>query len=91
MAKAATAAKLLGKENDRHGLLLCTAALLILTAFFASSARRERQRITALDAEVDALQRQALALGAESQEATFRRGSGCNRRNGEPRRFPTKV
>jgi hypothetical protein len=36
-------------------------------ADFASSSQhvRERQRIAALDAEVDALQRQALALGAE--------------------------
>jgi hypothetical protein len=36
-------------------------------ADFASSSQhvRERQRIAALDAEVDALQRQAVALGAE--------------------------
>jgi hypothetical protein len=44
-------------------------------ADFASSSRRvrERQRIAALDAEIDALQRQAVALG-RSQQATFRRG-----------------
>jgi hypothetical protein len=62
-------------------------------ADFASSSQhvREGQRIAALDAEIDARQWQALALGAESQEATLRRGSGCNRSNGEPRRFPTKV
>jgi hypothetical protein len=39
----------------------------IREADFISSSQhvRERQRIAALDAEVDALQRQALALGAQ--------------------------
>jgi hypothetical protein len=44
-----------------------TAGSQLAKADFASSSQyvRERQRIAALDAEVDALQRQALALGAE--------------------------
>jgi hypothetical protein len=43
------------------------ACLQLAKADFASSSQhvREGQRIAALDAEVDALQRQALALGAE--------------------------
>jgi hypothetical protein len=48
----------------------------------------------ALEAEIDALQRQALALGAEPSTDVppwFGMTGPTSRRNGEPRRFPTKV